>query len=410
MPDKPFNLLIVGSDSRAFVSNATQENAFGSSSEEGGQRSDVTMVARIIPATKQVWIISLPRDLWVNIPGDVPGISGMNRINAAFNSGPDLLIQTIEKDFGIPINHYVSVNFNGFQGMVDSLGGVTMDFPMPVKDSYSGLHVTTTGCQVVSGATALELVRARHLYYEEDGYWHYDGLSDFSRIQRQDAFFRAVLQKLNASITNPIAINGFISAAVANLTIDDTLSESELFTLAEQLHGLSQSNLHTETLPAYSFTTDGGAAVLGVAQPYAQSMISAFKALGEPATKPTATPSTSPRQSLLHPSDVHVEVLNGAGVAGIAGRTAASLEQLGFDIGNVTDASNFDFTASQIQYGSGGLQAAKTLQSRDRGGHHARRRPQSVRQHRHPHRRQRTHRGEHVHQRVVDDVDDHHDA
>ena len=87
----------------------------------------------------------------------------MNRINAAFNNGPDLLIQTIEQDLHIPVNHYVSVNFDGFQGMVDALGGITMNFPTEVKDSYSGLDVSQTGCQLVPGPTALELVRARHL-------------------------------------------------------------------------------------------------------------------------------------------------------------------------------------------------------------------------------------------------------
>ena len=120
----------------------------------------------------------------------------------------------------------MSVNFPGFSGMVDALGGITMDFPTAVKDQYTGLDVTTTGCQVVNGTTALQLVRSRHLYYmNSNGYWEGDGLSDFSRIQRQDAFFRAVLAKLNASIPNPLTINSFIGAAVSNMTIDDTLSQ-----------------------------------------------------------------------------------------------------------------------------------------------------------------------------------------
>ena len=120
---QPFTMLLVGSDSRAFVGNSTQANVFGTEADAGGQRSDVTMVARFDPATKTITVLSIPRDLWVNIPGDVPGISGMNRINAAFNSGPDLLIETIEQDLGIPINHYMSVDFPGFSGMVDALGG-----------------------------------------------------------------------------------------------------------------------------------------------------------------------------------------------------------------------------------------------------------------------------------------------
>ena len=239
-PGKPFNILLVGSDSRSFVQNATQIKAFGSSTVEGGQRSDVTMVARFVPATKSVTVLSIPRDLWVDIPGN-GNIQGPNRINAAYDVGPDLLIQTIEQVLDIPINHYVSINFNGFQSMVDALGGITMDFPTPVKDSYSGLNVSTVGCQLVPGTTALELVRARHLQYKNaNGYWEYDGLSDFSRIQRQDAFFRAVLAKLNTSlsITNVLSINNFINAAVGNMTIDDTLSRGDIFDLANNFKGL----------------------------------------------------------------------------------------------------------------------------------------------------------------------------
>ena len=91
-------------------------NAFGDEADAGGQRSDVTMVARFDPATKTVTVLSIPRDLWVDIPGNDSDISGMNRINAAYNGGPDLLIQTIEQDLGIPINHYVSVDFPGLLG------------------------------------------------------------------------------------------------------------------------------------------------------------------------------------------------------------------------------------------------------------------------------------------------------
>ena len=189
-PGQPFNMLLVGSDSRAFVGdNPTLSSEVGNEADAGGQRSDVTMVARFDPAAQTITVLSIPRDLWVDIPGNVGGISGMNRINAAFNSGPDLLVQTIEQDLGIKINHYASVSFPGFSGMVNALGGITMDFPTAVKDAYTGLRVTQTGCQVVNGTVALQLVRSRHMYYmNSDGNWEYDGLSDFSRIQRQDQF------------------------------------------------------------------------------------------------------------------------------------------------------------------------------------------------------------------------------
>jgi LCP family protein required for cell wall assembly len=363
-PGKPFNMLIVGSDSRAFVDNPTQVRAFGNESDAGGQRSDVTMVARFVPATKTVTVLSIPRDLWVDIPGHVAGISGMNRINAAYNSGPDLLVQTIEQVLHIPINHYVSVGFPGFSGMVNALGGITLDFPTQVKDAYTGLDVTTTGCQLVNGTVALQLVRSRHLeYVNSNGYWEYDGLSDFSRIQRQDQFFRAVLAKLNTSVTNVFAINNFISAAVGNLTIDDTLSESDMLHIGLEFKGIASSHLVTETLPTTSYVTDGGADVLLEAQPYATNIINSFLAIGEPA-KPKTVPSTTTTTTPAVPhADVSVEVFNASTVNGLAHSVAAGLQGLGFTIAEIGDAPSpiTGGKPSEIWYGPSGSAAAHAL-------------------------------------------------
>jgi LCP family protein required for cell wall assembly len=365
---RPFNLLLVGSDTRSFVQNATQENAFGNPADQGGQRSDVTMVARFVPATKTVTILSIPRDLWVDIPGNEAGVSGMNRINTAYNSGPDLLIQTIERDLGIPINHFVAVNFNGFQGMVDALGGITMNFPTEVRDQFSGLHITTPGCQVVNGATALELVRARHLYYMQDGYWQYDGQSDFSRIQRQDAFFRAVLDKLASVGLSPLTINAFIGAAVGNLTIDDTLSKGNLFDLATEFRGLPSSHFVTETLPTTGYVTDGGAQVLQMAQPYAQNTVNTFNAIGAPAPRPAASGSRGHATTTTAPTEahslVHVTVLNASQVNGLAHLEAAALAYQGFRISQIGDATTpLASGTSEILYGPSGKEAALTLGS-----------------------------------------------
>ncbi len=365
-PGAPFNVLLVGSDSRSFVSNAQQEQAFGNPSVQGGQRSDVTIVARFVPATHQVYLLSIPRDLWVDIPGH-GSISGMNRINAAFDSGPDLLVQTIEQDLHIPINHYMAVNFQGFQQMVDALGGITMDFPDPLRDSYSGLDVTTTGCQLVGGATALELVRARHLSYRTADGWQYDGLSDFSRIQRQDAFFRAVLDKLHTVAFNPFTVNSFIGAAVHNLTIDDTITKGDLVRWAEEFHGISSDALHTMTLPTVGHVTSGGADVLLEAQPYADDMILGFDLIGKPTTTTTTT-STTTTVPAVAPSSVTVQVVNGAEVAGIAHRTAAALATLGFVDGGTGNAPS-PVTVTQVEYGPGQKAAAQLVASHLGGPH-----------------------------------------
>jgi LCP family protein required for cell wall assembly len=380
-PQKPFNVLLVGSDSRAFVgNNQTLSSEIGNAANAGGQRSDVTMVVRFNPAAKTVTLLSIPRDLWVDIPGNTSGVSGMNRINAAYDSGPDLLIQTIEKDMGIDINHYIAVNFPGFSSMVDALGGITMDFPTPVKDQYTGLDVTQTGCQQINGTVALQLVRSRHLFYlNSNGYWEGDGLSDFSRIQRQDAFFRAVLAKVNASasITNPLGLNSFIGAAVGNLTIDDTLTEGDLYHIAQDFRGLPKKHFITETLPTTGFVTDGGADVLQMAQPYAQNMIDAFNAIGTP---PPATPvvhagkggkgtPTTTTTTLPH-AQVNVDVLNASSdqAGALAGLVSATLRLDGFTIGEVANASSpLSGTSSEILYGPAGLQAAQTLNAELRG-------------------------------------------
>ena len=210
---------------------------------------------------------------------------------------------------------------------------------------------------------ALQLVRSRHLQYvNRNGYWEYDGLSDFSRIQRQDSFFRAVLAKVNTSITNPLAINGFISAAVGNLAIDDTLTEGDLFHIATEFHGLSSSHLITETLPTTSYVTDGGADVLLAAQPYADQMIAAFNQLGVPKPKPSATTTTT--------AAAPGEQRRLRGCPQRLRRRAAGhrdgrrpLEKNGFVITGINNAPSVIPAGepSEIYYGPSGLPAAHTL-------------------------------------------------
>jgi LCP family protein required for cell wall assembly len=289
--NNPFTILLVGSDSRSFVTDAQQSSQFGSKSATTGQRSDVTIVARVVPALGEVKLMSIPRDTYVDIPGKVANISGRNRINAAFNSGPQLLIQTIESAFHIQINDYAEVNFPGFQGMVNAVGGIGLDFKYPVRDAYSQLNITQTGCQLVQGTQALALVRSRHLYYYENGAWQADYGSDWSRIQRQDAFFRALLPKLHTITTNPGAMNGFIGAATKSIAIDSTISESFIVSLARSFSHLSSKNFSSETLPTIPYTTPSGEDVLLPAPIPDEQMISQFLSFGT--TSSTTTSKSS---------------------------------------------------------------------------------------------------------------------
>jgi LCP family protein required for cell wall assembly len=282
---QPVDILLVGSDSRACVTTPAAEKAFGSSTSQTGQRSDVIIIVRLIPSTDQVEMLSIPRDTWVPIAGT----STSNKINAAFNNGPTQLVETIQENFHIPINHVMMANFCGFQGMVNALGGISLDFHYPVMDQFSGLSIHTTGCQLLDGAQALSLVRSRHLYYYKDHAWHYDGESDWSRIRRQQAFFHALLDKVHGVFPNIFKLNSFLGATVSDLTIDESFGSGELISLGLKYHSLSESNLITTVLPTYAQVIDGQDALLA-AEPYASQTIKRFLAEG---AKKASGPTTS---------------------------------------------------------------------------------------------------------------------
>ncbi len=121
------NYLIVGSDSRAFVEDGTDQAAFGSESDTGPARSDTLMVLHT--EGDQAYAVSFPRDLWVQIPG-----KGMSKINSAYNDGPQKVVDMLKADFNLDINHYLEVNFVAFERLVDAIGTVGVYFPAPTRD------------------------------------------------------------------------------------------------------------------------------------------------------------------------------------------------------------------------------------------------------------------------------------
>ena len=273
----PFNVLLIGSDSRANVAGKDQ-NAYGTSTTAGGQRSDVIKIAHIVPATGQVSILSIPRDTVVKVAGDTSHIGTYHRVNATYNTGPDQLVQTIESNFGISIQHVVQLNFIGFRGAVDAIGGVNLNFPYPARDDFTGLNITTAGCQHVNGGYSLAVARSRHYQYYANGYWQSDGTSDFGRIQRQNAFLKALINQAEKQY-NPLTLNAFIGSVIQGVTIDSTFSVSELASLAQHFKGFASNSLATWTLPTYSSDSSefySLGSVLYVQQPQANQVISQF--------------------------------------------------------------------------------------------------------------------------------------
>lgn len=270
---QPFTMLVIGSDSRVGESAAGAQ-AFGSAQEVTGQRSDVVQLWRVTPSTKSIQVMSIPRDTVVTmLPPDNQQYGTYNRINSSYNTGANQLVKTITANFGIPINHVVEVDFSGFQDSVNALGGVYMDFPYPAKDAYSGLNITTPGCQLLNGAEALAVARSRHYEYYTDGYWHYDGTSDFGRIQRQDVFLKAMIQAAKSKV-DPLTVNAFIGSLHEGITIDDGWGFNELIGLALDYHSFDPAQLVGQTMPTVSSTAFGGLGdVLTVDQPATQQML-----------------------------------------------------------------------------------------------------------------------------------------
>jgi LCP family protein required for cell wall assembly len=241
-------------------------------------------------------------------------LSSQNKINAAFANGPDALIQTIQNTFGIPISHYIVINFFGLQDAVNALGGISMKFPYPVRDyntgtgvNESGLSITQTGCQVLDGAQALSLSRSRYFQYYEDGEWHSDLSSDLGRIQRQNLIIEAALDKAKSTY-NPLRLNSLLSSVVHDFSKDNGLSANDLFSLAERYHAFSGSDLQAYTLPTEPEETSGGSDVEVVEPDAASALITQFlggpfgaistppiDAYGDslPLTPPTTTPTTA---------------------------------------------------------------------------------------------------------------------
>lgn len=348
--EPPMTILITGSDTRA-VGNGK----FGSTAQVGGQRSDAIILARVVPATKQVALLSIPRDLLVDIPG-----MGTTRINAAFNDGAKLLIQTIKNNFGIEINHYVGVNFATFEQIANAIGGVEQYFPTPAKDVESGLDVTRAGCVNLTGSQALAFVRSRNYQYYLDGQWSYQVYpeSDLGRIERQQAFIKAAVKKAEASgLTNPIRLDHIVAAIVKNLTIDNTFTTNQLITLAENLRHVSPGAMKNWTLPTRNSTAVPGA--LDSIPNLDKAMIQKFLDIGQTTSPTTTTTATTPK---VNPASVTVTVLNGSGVSKQAATAAQALQSKGYRIGLIGDASQTT-TETLIDYSPGHRAAAEAIQA-----------------------------------------------
>lgn len=217
--DKSVNILLLGNDSR--------------DGKKDAGRTDTMMLMHIPSDRDGVYVTSIMRDTWVTIPGH-----GQAKINAAYALGKmPLTVATLENLFNVPIDHVMTIDFSGFEGMVDALGGVTIDVPKPFDKA--GTHYE--GRMDVNGKQALWFVRERYAF--QDG--------DYQRVKNQQQLVKVIFSKMLSpqTILDPVKMTNTVGAMAPYMTRDETLTGWSLMKLGASMPGTRSNDFHFMTLP-----------------------------------------------------------------------------------------------------------------------------------------------------------------
>ncbi|MEU5598707.1 LCP family protein [Streptomyces sp. NPDC020298] len=238
------NILVLGSDTRA-----GSNKKLGGGTDDGSARSDTAMIVHVYKGHKKASVVSMPRDTLINRPEctDTKGTTHPAARGVMFNEsystgGAACTVKTVETLSGLRMDHYLEVDFAGFQKLIDELGGVPVTTTKAIKDPQSHLDLKA-GTHQLTGQQALGLVRTRHGV--GDG-------SDLGRIQLQQAFVKALLDQVKhvGVFTNPKKLLDLADTATKAVTTDSDLgSVNSLTDFADGLSGISSSHMHMVTMP-----------------------------------------------------------------------------------------------------------------------------------------------------------------
>jgi polyisoprenyl-teichoic acid--peptidoglycan teichoic acid transferase len=317
--------------------------------ETGPFRTDTLMLLTLDPSTMQAGILSIPRDLWVPIPGYRDG-----RINTAHflgdlydypGGGVALAVETLEYNLGIPIDNYVRVNFHAFVTLVNQVGGVDVYVEEEINDplypdhhyGYDPLYIEA-GWHHFDGEMALKYARTRH------------GSSDFGRAQRQQQVMMAVLDKVTSySLLPDLARNApslyqtLQDSVVTDLALDQILALANLSVEVEReriRHGVIDQ---TATQPYV--TADGAQVLIPLRDRMREIRDYVFETLPPPTVVAEATAVVLPTPT---PEAATVAVLNGTTRGGLAGTTGDYLRDQGFSVMYVGNANRQDYASTRI--------------------------------------------------------------
>ena len=349
-PKGAANFLVVGVDSDAGVSKSNPIT----NEREDSKNTDTIMVLRLDPSTGRGSLLSIPRDLYVPIADT----GQTHRINYARGISKDALVKTVQSTLGIPINHYIEIDFKGFQGLVDAVDGVPVYFPEAVQDGHTGLQAEA-GCTTLSGGQALALVRSRYLETRNAaGEWVADPTSDFGRMKRQQAFIRSLAARaLSKGTGDPIAALQLLSSATGSIGTSSSLNNDQLIEIARRFRNLGPGSLDTYSLPVDPDKVDDNQDVLRLRAADAEPVLAIFRGT----TVQEQAGASSPTVPVLLPSQINVKVLNGSGVAGLAKKDADQFAALGFKITGTGNATSSEFASTKVLYAAGGEAAASVV-------------------------------------------------
>jgi len=270
---EPVTFLVIGGDTRQGL-----PEELGISDWLEGNRADVVMLATLDNGKAR--LLSLPRDLRVRLDRH-----GTQKLNAALSiGGADLLIEKVEEITGVQIDHYLEMDFYGYVGIVDALGGVNITFAYPARDLKSGLSVDA-GVQLLDGKEALAYARSRGYQELRNGRWVSVDAHDLGRIRRQQSLVLAMLESAKRW-TMLFDLGDVIRAAGNHLVIDSGLTANRLVELAWEARSLNRESIEIFSLPLYEESVDG-IYYLDMLQPEAEEMLAVFRGevtgtVGEP--------------------------------------------------------------------------------------------------------------------------------
>ncbi|MFE2582517.1 LCP family protein [Streptomyces sp. NPDC059378] len=321
------NVLLVGTDGRDRISEAERRRF-----RLGGlpcHCTDTIMIVHISENLERASVVSLPRDSYADTPAHVDQTTGQPhaghpvKLNAAYaEGGPQLTVRTVESMTHVKIDHYLEVDFTSFMKTVDVLGGVRICTAVPMKDSYTGLDLPA-GTHKLMGGQALQYVRSRHV----------DGASDLGRMQRQQRFLAALVDRATSSgvLLNPIRFRDVTRAVLGSVRADKGFGTDELLDLGRAMRNFSPSSSEFTTVPIGQM----GYVVKGIGSTLKWDPVRSerlFQALRD--DRPLATHRPPPRNAAARvavaPQEIRVQVENGTATAGLGRRVDAALTATGF--------------------------------------------------------------------------------